>query len=183
MNWTVFGIAAYLSLALQQGLAAVLAIDGRWGVVVPRLELVLLTFVALFAGTRTTIAAWVVVGLLMDLGELSRGEAVIVGPYTLACVAGAFTVLQLRATVLRTHPLSMAFCTICAGVAVSLIFVGIHSVRGMLYGFDGAYAPLTDLVCRSLGALYTAVFALLLAVPLVKMVPIFGLQLSRQIRR
>jgi len=184
MNWTIFAIFAYVFAALQVGLAPVIALDGRFGPVVPRFDLVLVTFIGLFAATRATLTAWAVMGLVIDLAMPPHvGGVTLIGPYTIGFLFGGFAVLQLRTLVLRTHPLSMAFCTMAAGLAAQLVVVLIFTIRSWYDPAFAEYRAVADLIARSLGLLYTAAFALLLALPLVRLVPVFGLQLSKHASR
>ena len=184
MNWTVYAIFAYLFTALQLGLSPAIAVAGRFGPVMPRLDLILVTFVGLFAAPRTTMAAWVLMGLLIDVAAPPyAGGVTLIGPNALGYLAGAFAVLQLRGMVLRTHPISLAFCTVAAGLAVHLVVVLIFTIRSWYDPAWSGYAAVGDLTVRALGLLYTAAFSLLLAWPLLKLIPAFGLQLSRHASR
>lgn len=184
MNWTLFAIFAYLFAALQAGLAPVIALDGRFGPIIPRFDFVLVVFVGLFASPKPTLVAWAAMGLLIDLAlPPHAGGVTLIGPYTIGFLFGAFAVLQLRTLVLRTHPLSLAFCTVTAGLAVQLVVVLIFTVRSWYDPPFANYSATADLTARAMGLLYTAIFALLLAFPLVRMVPVFGLQLSKHASR
>jgi len=184
MNWTLFAIFAYLFAALQTGLAPVIALEGRFGPIVPRFDFVLVVFVGLFAAPRPTMVAWAAMGLLIDLAMPAHvGGVTLIGPYTIGFLFGGFAVLQLRTLVLRTHPLSLAFCTVAAGLAVQLVLVLIFTIRSWYDPPFANYSAVADLTTRAFGLLYTAIFALLLAFPLVRMVPAFGLQLSKHASR
>lgn len=183
MNWTVFGIFAYLFLAMQQGLAGLFAISTGSGSVGPRFELILATFIGLFAPGRVTLVAWGLLGLAADLLNVSHDGTIVIGPYTLGFLAGGVTVLQVRLLVLRTHPLSHGFAVFCSGIAVALVVVINLTVRGWWYGQPDGYGALNDLLNRSMGALYTCLLAVLLTWPLMKATPLLGLPLSRNARR
>jgi len=184
VNWTVFAIFAYVFLAVQNGLAPVmrLASDWQYGPVTPRLELILAVFVGLFAARGTTLAAWAIMGLAVDLLTEYPEGLTLIGPFTLGFLAGGVILHYVRGMVLRTHPLSLAFCVFVCGLAVQLIVVAIFTVRAWydpMPGFSGGSA----LLGRILGMVYTAALALVLAWPLMKTVNLFGLQTSRQVRR
>jgi len=184
MNWTIFAIFAYVFAALQVGLAPVIALDGRFGPIVPRFDIVLVVFIGLFASPKPTLVAWAVMGLLIDLAlPPHAGGVTLIGPYTIGFLFGGFAVLQLRTLVLRTHPLSLAFCTMAAGLAAQLVVVLIFTIRSWYDPLFANYQAVGDLTARALGLAYTAAFALLLAFPLIRMVPVFGLQLSKHASR
>ena len=183
MNWTVFAIFAYVFWAMSQGLSGLFIISTGTGDVAPRFELILAMFVSLFAPGRVALAAWGIMGFCVDLLSVNHDGAILVGPYTLAFLAGGITVLQVRTMVLRTHPLSHGFAVFCSGIAVALVVVIIFAVRGWWYGMPEGYSSVDDLINRALSAVYTAALAVLFAWPLMKMVPLFGLQLSRTTRR
>jgi len=183
MNWTVFVIMAYLFVAMREGLGGLFMVSTGWGNVTPHFEWVLVMFIALFAPARQALIAWAIMGVMIDLVTTSRSGATLFGPHALGYIAGGIVVVQLRVTVLRTHPLSHAFCTFCAGLAASLVIVLILSLRNWFYTADAPYAPLADLVNRLLCAMFTAAMAMVMTWPLLKLVPVFGLQLSRTARR
>ncbi len=191
MNWTIYAIFVYVFLAVQTGFAPALelASDWRYGPVAPRFELILVVFVGLLAARGTTIAAWVIVGALVDLLTVypsgGGGDGLtLIGPYTLGFLVGALVLHQIRGMVLRTHPLSMAFCVFVCGLTVSLVVVALFTIRSW---YDGASMPgfsgAAELFARILSTVYTAALALLFAWPLLKTTNLLGLQLSRQSRR
>jgi hypothetical protein len=184
VNWTVFTIFAYVFLAVQSGLvpAMRLASDWPYGPVSPRLELILVVFVGLFAARRTSLAAWATMGLAVDLLTEYPDGVTLIGPFALGFLAGGLVLHHLRGMVLRTHPLSLAFSVFVCGLAVQLVVVAIFAIRASydpMPGFSGGSA----LAARLLGLIYTAAIALVLAWPLMKTVNLLGLQISRQIRR
>ncbi len=183
MNWTVFAIFAYLFVAMQQGLAGLFLIPLGGGQILPRFELVLVVFVALFAPMRTVLFAWAIVGVLIDLVSTTATGATLIGPHAIAYLAGGIVVLQLRTMVLRTHPLSHAFGVFCSALAVALVLVAIYSIRDWSYGGEADYPATADLIHRVLGGVYTAALAMVITWPLVRIIPVFGLQLSRTARR
>jgi cell shape-determining protein MreD len=182
MNWTVFGIFCYLFLAMQRGLSGLFTFNTGLGDLTPRFELVLVMFVGLFAPARSVIVAWMVVGALVDLLTPTPAGATLVGPHALAFGAGGMVMLQLRTLVLRTHALSHAFCVFCSGLAVALVAVSIFLVRSWCYQAEAPYPAMGALAGHALGALYTAVLAMVMTWPLIRLIPLFGLQLSRTAR-
>ncbi len=187
MNWTVYAIFVYAFLALQTGLAPAFTLaDGwRYGPIAPRLELILVVFVGLFASRGATLAAWLVMGLAIDLLHLYPPLAsapILVGPFTLGFLAGGLIVHHIRGMVLRTHPLSMAFCVFVSGLAVSLVVVVLFTIRSWYEPMPG-FAAGPQLLARILSLAYTAALSLLFAWPLLKAINLLGLQVSRQARR
>jgi len=178
MNWAVFAMFTYVALALQMGLASALQIDSRFGAVEPRFVLILAVLIALCASARTTLIAWAVLGALLDLlcthalAE-SRGLTLI-GPYALGYLGGGFVALQVRAGILRYHPLAFAFMVLICGAAVHLIVVGVFALRGMLYPDMPGWSGGTELLLRLCSLAYTAALGALLAIPLLKTSGLFA---------
>jgi len=174
MNWLLFIFLAYLAVAVQLGLSGLLQIGSRFGVIQPRLELIVLAAAAMAGGTRPVITACVILGLVVDLATTHAGGAVVVGPYTLGFTVAAIVVLQLRLALMGGHPLSIALSVFAAGLAVALIVTAIWTVRAAMLGHPAYYSGLAELTDRLLGSIYTAVIALPLAWPLRRLLPALG---------
>lgn len=179
MNWTVFGILAYVALAMEVGLVRLLEIPTGLGPLQPRFVLVLAVVVGLFAPANVVIIAWAILGLLVDLVSvypLTSGSAVtIIGPHTLGYMAGAIVALQLRTMVFRNHPFSVGFLVFCCGLAIELIVVLVFSIR-RLYDPMPEWIGLWQLAGRLAGLGYSALVAVVLAMILLRLVPLFGFQ-------
>lgn len=177
MNWVVFAIFAYLTLALQQGLMPLLEMRVGQEHITPQLVLILAAYVGLFAPRAATIGAWVVLGLLVDLTsgyELLDGkqQLTLIGPYTLGYLAGGYVVWQFRNMVYRRHPLSMGFLVVFCGVAVELVVVLIMTVR-QTYDPLLDWSALPQLGLRGLALLYSGAVGAILAIGLLRLVALF----------
>lgn len=171
MNWIVFALLAYVTMAAQLGLGTLVELDSRFGLLQPRLELIALVAAAMAAPSRPAIAACVGLGLAVDLVTPHAGGAIVVGPYALGFAAAAVIVVQLRAALMRGHPLSIVLCVLAAGVAVGLVDAGVWSIRAGIYGRPPGFTGLGYLTDQLLGVVYTAAIALPLAWPLRRLMP------------
>lgn len=174
MNWLLFMILAYLAVAGQIGLSALLRIGTPIGTIQPRLELILVAAVAIAGTTKPAITACVLLGLAADLATTHAGGHIVVGPYTLGFTAAAILVLQLRLALMSGHPVSIALSVFIAGLAVALVVTGVWTARAALLNHPPQYAPMADLTDRLIGAAYTAAIALPLAWPLRRLMPHLG---------
>lgn len=181
MNWIIITLIGYLFVALHQGLAPVFSIDTPWGTATPRLVLVFAVYLGLLAPTAGVVWAWALIGFVLDLLTALPGQGVIIGPYTIGYLIGAIVVLQLRSMVLRTHPVSHAFCVLGAGVAVHGVVSAIMGIR-QIYDPAAGYDGLHDAAVRMLAVAYTVPFAAVLAWPLIKAAPAFGFSAARGAR-
>lgn len=161
MNWLAFIAAAYISYALQGGLAPLWTLNG----ITPNLLLVLMIFVGLHAPRSVTLVAAMILGLLMDLrpGPLASGGA-LVGPHTLGFLIGGYATLQLRNLLVRGSVITLVLLTFIVGSFTALTEVLLYSLRGlpMLAGEPMPWRALPQLLVRGQGLIYSAV----LAVPL-----------------
>lgn len=174
MNWLVFTLLAYVTMAAQLGLGSLLVIETRYGMLQPRLELILLVAAATAGATRPAIGACVALGLAVDLATPHAGGAIVIGPYTLGFAAAAIVVLQLRTALMRGHPLSIVFCVIAGGLATGLVTAGIWSLRAAFYGPPPGFSGLGYLTDQLLSVGYTALIALPLAWPVRRLMPRLG---------
>jgi cell shape-determining protein MreD len=175
MNWAVYALLIYVAAVLQKGVAPLLEIPmPTGGAAAPRFELLIAVLAGLFAGPRTTVLAWALVGLAIDLLEVPGGDTVLIGPHTLGFMVGGWVILQLRTMVLRTHPFSVAFCAVGAGLAAQLVVVAIYAIRSW-YDPIPDYAATGELGLRFVSLLYTGGVAIILALPLLKLTGLLGL--------
>ena len=177
MNWVLFFLLAYLCCSMQRGLMPLFEI----GTIAPLLVLSLGVFVGLFAPRRTTIWAWGMLGFAMDMlspvHTVASGEAtvVLIGPYTFGMIAGGALLVQIRTSMLKTHPLSHAFAVGACGFAVQLTMVAILAVRNW-YDPMIEFSAFSQLWAGVLVATYSAVFAVPIAWLLIRIAPAFGFQ-------
>ncbi len=120
MNWVVFAVFAWVSLAFETGFRDALALGSSS--VSPSLAMILVAFVALWAPTRHALPAAIVIGLLLDFGELIRtaegGEQVVVlGRHALGCLLAAYTVVTMRGMMFRRNAITIV---VLAGLTMAL---------------------------------------------------------------
>lgn len=158
MNWLAFTAAAYIAYALQGGLAPLWTLGG----VTPNLLLVLMIFVGLQAPRPVTLVAALLLGLLMDLRPSPLpGGAALIGPHALGFLVGGYATLQLRSLLFRGSVISLVVMTLLVGGFTALTEVLLYSLRGLplLAGEPMPWRPLTQLLIRGQGLLYTAAVA------------------------
>jgi hypothetical protein len=169
MRWWVFLPAMAIALSLDVAFMPVLAL----GPFEPRLWPVVLAFCAMYASRESTLWAALVTGLWLDAAHATvvanaadpvPSAVPIIGPHVLACLAGAWPVLELRAVLYRRNVLAIAFAAGTCAAASALAFVALAGIRAAyadtvpLWGTgSGAAAVGIDLG----SALYTAVLGLL----------------------
>ncbi|MEM6332556.1 MAG: rod shape-determining protein MreD [Planctomycetota bacterium] len=181
MNWAVFGLALYLALAIERGLAGLLAIPDSVSGVSPSFVLILVTWVALQASSSTSLWAGLIAGLAVDLvaGADSGG---LVGAHALGYALVAFAVLQMRGMVYRQSGLTLGVMTFLGGLFGHLAIVLVLSLRGMpllpaeaLAGWDT-----TDQLARRFAELiYTGVVASILPLVLSRTLVWWGFPTKR----
>ena len=180
MRWFVFAVLAYVLLALQVSSLGEISLFGA--ALRPQPLVILAVFVGLSAPGRTAMMAWGVLGLLLDLTSawpLPGDRAVtIVGPYTLGFLAAGYTLYELRSMLFRQHPLTLAAMTIVCGIAVNLVVVGVFTVRDW-YDPLAYWSARGELLARGMALLYTGLIAAVLAIPLIKIAPLFAFQHSK----
>ena len=177
MRWWVFILFAYLVVALQVGVADALAIPSRFGAIQPRLILLLAVFVGLSAAPGVALAAWVALGLVVDLVSPQPGVT-LVGPYALGYLVAGYVLLQGRTMVFRQHPLTMGMMILVCGLAAHLVVVLVFSIRTWydpLPGFSGG----TELVRRFFSLLVTGLLGVILAGPIFRLAPVFGFHFGK----
>lgn len=160
--WMV--IWAYLALAAQVGLGPLLEIKTRFGFVQPQFILILAVVVGLSSTMSTTYLAWALFGLALDLihsyVHAGGGSFVVIGPYAIGYLCGAYVLAQIRSMIVRQHPLAIPFTALIVGVAIHLVVVGVFTVR-QWYDPRADFSPLNALLGSLLVLLYTSGVALL----------------------
>ncbi|MBI1374970.1 MAG: hypothetical protein GC159_19810 [Phycisphaera sp.] len=179
MRWWVFAILAYLLLALQVGLADAMAWESPYGPVAPRFLLLLAVLVGLWASESVVFTAWGVLGLLTDLASPYAGGLHLVGPYALGYLAGAYFILQVRPMLFRRHPLTIASMMMVSGGAIHLVVIVVFFTRKILGYPLPDWSAGDEVMLRLLILLYSAAVGGVLSVVLVRMVPLFGFEVSK----
>ncbi|WP_428386924.1 hypothetical protein [Mucisphaera sp.] len=158
MNWPVFSLLVYVLLALTFALGSALELGG----VRPEPVLVLVAYVALMADWRRTGWAALSVGLCLDLLHPYAGGVVLVGPYALGLLVGAFVVHQLRNVVFRHSLLTVVILTVICGLFAEVFSTSLVAVRTLPWPLGEAlvgWGAADALFGGFLSVLYTAVFA------------------------
>ncbi|MEM9253416.1 MAG: rod shape-determining protein MreD [Planctomycetota bacterium] len=170
MNWAVFAVALWVALALERGLAPLLAIPDATTGVSPSFVLVLVVWIALQAPSLTALWAAIAAGLVLDaLGTHYDGRGGLLGPHALGYALGAYAVLQMRGMVFRQSGLTLGVMTFVAGVFAHLAIVALMALRGFPLGIADpvpGWDTSAELVGRFMQLLYTALAAAILAIPL-----------------
>ena len=179
MHWIPFLIAAFVTAAVQQSLGRV----WTFGHIGPDLLAILGMLAALRARTATqaTLAAWVL-GLLADLTTASGpAGASVIGPMSVGYVVAAAMVFRVRDMFFAEHPLAQLFLAGGFCVVSHTLWISAQTLLGPV--------PLTlpDFV-QAMGhmlgiALYTAVVAMVLSLPLRYLGGLLGMPASRAMRR
>lgn len=132
MRWWLFLIAFAVTMSLDAGLMPALAV----GRTVPQLWPVLLAFVAMYASRESALGAAACIGLWLDathpalgVGRLAPSAVPVFGPHVLACMAGAWAVLEARSWLYRRNVLTLAFATVACAAFSSLAFIAIAGIR------------------------------------------------------
>ncbi len=179
MNWPVYALTAYVLLAFQTGLADTLAFPSEYasGGIQPRFILIFAIFIGLSASATTAIVSCAILGFTVDL-IATRANGTVIGPYTLGYIAATYLLIQLRPMLFRQHPLTFAPMTFLCGLLAHLIVTAVFTIR---YWYDGPpdYAPVNDLITRTLSLLYTAAIALFFAWPMIKLTPLYGFRIAK----
>lgn len=132
MRWWLCALALAAVLTADAALMPAFAI-GRHA---PQLWPTLLAFVALYASREAALWAAIALGLWLDalnpglgIGSMAPRAVPVFGPHVLACAAGAWTILELRAWLYRRNALTVAFAATVCGLAASLAFVAVAGLR------------------------------------------------------
>jgi len=176
MRWLVFAIAAYLALGLEVGLRPLLVV----GNATPGVVLILLVFIATAATPGVTVAAAVVLGVLLDLSTpwpaSGVADTVIVGPHALGMTLAAYMLLQVRTMLFRESPLTLACLTLVAGLFLHLAVVFLLTARGFpmpLAEPVPQFNPAGQLAHRFFDLLYTTLAAIPIGWLLLRTEPIW----------
>lgn len=182
MRWLTFGIAAWVFFGLELGLRGALEL-GNVGVA-PSFALALLAFVAMWASGAHVVWAGVAIGALIDLTTAwplagGGGAVTLLGPYAVGCACGAYAGLQLRALMIRSHPLAMGALALLVCLIVHAVVSAFITVRSF-YPSPVEFEAGRELFARGFSSLYTAGLAVIVGPVLGVMGPAFGFQMSRR---
>ena len=180
MRWSVFAIMVYLAVGLQEGLRTLLVI----GYTSPSFLLILLVFIAVHAPRSTVAWSAMILGILVDLKPVpltdQYADVAVIGPGCLGYLAGGLVVIHLRSMVFRESAMTVAALVLAAGVFIHLIIVALLTMRGLpwllgepIRGWNVA----DQLVDRFLEIVYTAAWAVPIAMGLNRLEPLWGFSL------
>ena len=175
MNWLAFALASWVFFGLETGLRDALRVGSTQ--IAPSFVFVLVVFVALSAPVHTALGAALIAGAITDLlwplPLSSGGVTYVLGPYALGYLIGAQLIVTIRALMMRRNPLTMGFLALVGGACAQVVVVALHTVRGLFY--QGVEFNATSELVQRLGvAAYTGVLAVVLALLLIPMTPLFG---------
>lgn len=175
MNFFAFALAAWVCAGLEIALQPVL--DAGSSGVRPSFLIPLIVFVALHAETRPALWAALSLGLFVDLikpvAMLDGGSAILPGLHALGFLLAAHTTLTLRGLVIRRNPVTLVVLSVFASIIASVTVVALMGLRTI--GDDPlAWRGAAELIPRFWSALYTALSALVLGLPLFAAAPLFG---------
>lgn len=179
MNRLAFALLAWLLLGLELGLKGALEV-GSTGIA-PSFVVPLGIFIALGATPVRSVWFCIVLGLLLDLAASvavrAGGSATLIGPWALGMALAAHLVLALRAMMIRTHPLTLAFLSLVGMAVAQIVIVAILTAHNLVYG-DLVWHAGGELGRRLGSAVYTGILAFFMALVLVPAAPMLGLQLG-----
>ncbi|MGD9693176.1 MAG: hypothetical protein AB7G17_10335 [Phycisphaerales bacterium] len=184
MRWLAFAIVAWALLGLEVGFKDALQVGA--GPVAPSFVMALVVFVALHAPALTAAAAGLVIGLALDLTHAHQfmgapQTVVIVGPYAIGCMCGAYAVVAMRSIVMRHNPLTFAFLTVMGAMIMHVVVSALMEARSIydVITFDAG----PELMARVWISLYTGVVAVPLGWLLQKSEPVFRFAPMGSVRR
>jgi len=179
MNWIAFAVAAWIALGAELGLKPALALGASS--VAPSFALILLAFVAMWAPPVAVYTAALIVGAALDMTHppvLAGGASsvVVIGPYALGCLAGAYAAVTSRGLLIKQNPLAFAFVAFVLALVTHAVAVTLLRIRA---SYDDVLVTFSHEVgVRLLSSVYTAALALL-AGPLLRLfIPVFGFPAS-----
>jgi hypothetical protein len=186
MNWIAFAVAAWLALGAELGLKPALAL-GQSNIA-PSFAMILLAYIAMWAPPSVVYPAALIIGAVLDLTHPpvvmgGMTSVVVIGPYALGCLTGAYAAVTARGVLIKQNPLAFAFITLVLTLVAHAVVVTLLRVRA---SYDELMVGFTHEVgVRLWSALYTAALALLLGPLLRLLIPIFGFpaSLSSRTRR
>jgi len=183
MNWIVFLVVSWFALGLEVGFDALRLAPGD---VAPSFVIPILVYIALSAPAKHALWAALLIGALLDLTWIiprdDLAEATVIGPNALGALIATQLVLSLRGMVIRKHPLTLVVLSIASASVMGVVVVAFMTLRE-LYGDPIDFSPTGELGTRLLSALYTGATALVWAVVLRLMEPMFLFQHDRGMRR
>lgn len=169
MSMFPVAILAYLLLGIEYGLEHLIGLgpseNGRL-TIAPRLTLVLLVYLALYAPPRVMLWLALLVGLATDLLHpiTVRGNPDVlwlVGPHAIGYLAGVYAVIVVRGYMIKRNPLTLPALSVGAGVLAALVAAMILTFRKQIDSPGVMVDQPSAVLLTYLGsALYTGAVAL-----------------------
>jgi rod shape-determining protein MreD len=157
MRWLSYFILAYVTLALQAGIARAM----QWNSVAPNFVLLAVVFIALNAPREVALLGCFLLGFMQDL--TSQGT---MGLFAFCYGLLAMLIFAVRQGVYRRHPLSHFVLALIGGVTTAII-IAIHGwLRPPMSPAAESGQKLATLRPAVLPLFYTAIYSAILA-PLV----------------
>jgi rod shape-determining protein MreD len=173
----VVAIMAYVVLGLEVAVKPALAISPSGFRFDPTFVVPFITFIALAGPTVPVLWTALIMGVVVDLyTQRDAGHLVVLGPYALGYMAGAYLVLVMRGLMFRRSPLSMIFLSILATAISELVVVFLLTLRHVVFNSPEFWSAGAELTNRLLGAGYTALSAGVLSLILFPLTSLFGFQ-------
>jgi rod shape-determining protein MreD len=181
VNWFSFAVAAWICFGFELGLRDTLQLGPH--AIAPSFVVALLIFIALHASQRAAIWAAIILGVLIDLtGSIElvpSGSTVLVGPHAIAFVLATQMVLAMRGMIVSRNPLSMGVLALFAAAIAQIVvvaFLTYHKIIADPIVWNASERLLVGLA----SAVYTGVLAVLLALVLIPVTPLFGFATPRR---
>ena len=179
MNRLAIVIGLLLSIGLELALRQTLGLsDSGGGIGGPSVAFAFAACVAAFGPATGCLWVAFMAGLLVDLtwsvalSGQSFGQATFVGPHALGFVVGGWVIVKSRRIFVRRNPMAVAALAVLGAVVAQMTALCILLLRDAL---DPAVQLPAQGVVRLVGALYTALPALGIALCLRWMLPLLGL--------
>lgn len=161
MRWSVFAIAAFITVVLQLSVGQALTLHSI-GPITPDLVACLATFLALFAQRSHALWACWTLGLIVDLAPAAGDmQWHLIGPNALGYVFGGYLVLQLRTMVFRRRAITTGLLTCLFLLASAVVATFLLTIRHWYIADTPLYhSPLGEFWLRFKIALYSGVIAI-----------------------
>lgn len=178
MNWVAFGLLLWGAAGLEQGLAGAFEV-GSWGIS-PRVSLILLAFVSLFASRWHALWAGIVTGVTLDLFHVvgvsgAERSIAVIGPHALGCLLAVYAVLTARSMVFRDRVSTLAMVSFAVTLLVGVTSSSVLLMRSA-YDTIELVSPGRMLIVWMGSAVYTGVAAFPIALVFAVIRPLMGFQ-------
>lgn len=181
MSWPVVLVIGYICVGLELVVSSELRLGSS--AVAPSFVVPFVVFVAMFAPAAKVYWTALLLGLALDLLTAWNGETVIPGPKALGLLLAAYFIVTLR-TLINRNTLALIVFSIVA-MAISQVFlVAVMTLRSLYTVPAPTWHGRTELVQRTLSALYTGGSAAALGLLLFSCQNLFRFQepYSRRVR-